>query len=158
MNCCHAQFWAHLHMAQLICVGLSLTVWGYKPWLSRAFQLWLPLRKKGQTWACVPRLLHETLQLRICEASRICTQDLHTFLQCCQLFVSCTSSLFWIRKYMPNYTPSCTIRKQLIIMVTASTPQNVKMVHSWNFMIIVSFLTDCIFQPIAENTVHTCEC
>ena len=122
------------------------------------FQLWLPPRKKGQTWACVHRFLHETLQLRICEASRICTQDLHTFLQCCQLLVSCTSSLFWIRKYMPNYTPGCTILKQLIIMVIASTPQSVKMVHSWNFMIIVSFLTDCIFQPIAENTVHTCEC
>ena len=114
------------------------------------FQLWLPPRKKGQKWACVRRFLHETLQLRICEASRICTQDLHTFLQCCQLSVSCTSSLFWIRKYMPNYTPGCTILKQLIIMVTASTPKSFEMVHSWN----VIFHMDCIFQPIAESTVH----
>ena len=114
------------------------------------FQLWLPPRKKGQTWACVRRFLHETLQLRICEASRIRTQDLHAFLQGCPLLVFCVFSLLWIHKYMPNYTPSCTIRKQLISMVKDATSKYFEMVHSWN----VPFHIHCIFQPIAENTVH----
>ena len=117
------------------------------------FQLWLPLRKKGQTWACVRRFLHETLQLLICEASRICTQDLHAFLQGCPLLSPCRSSLLWIRKYVPNYTPSYTIRKQLIMMVMDATFKILEMVYSWNGSLHV----DCISQPNAESIVHAHE-